>query len=171
MEEEGQTESRRRHGANGKTQTETEADPISVIGAKITITGDIHSSEDLVIEGTVEGSVTCGTLVVGENGCVRGDIRTERLRLAGVVEGSIETGDLAIENSAYVKGDIAYSRLRVASGGTIHGQMNCTEEVDERVRPAPRAAANGAMPPPRAVAVFEDPSYPASREGMRNAAA
>jgi cytoskeletal protein CcmA (bactofilin family) len=170
MEDEGQqAETRRRHGAAAKAPSEPEVDAISVIGAKITITGDIHSSEDLVIEGTVEGSVTCGTLVVGENGCVRGDIRTERLRLAGVVEGSIETGDLAIEASAHVRGDVNYSRLRVASGGTIQGQMNCVDEADEPVRHAPRAA-NGATPP-RAVAVFEDASYHASREGMRNAAA
>jgi cytoskeletal protein CcmA (bactofilin family) len=106
-------------------------------------------------------------LVVGESGCVRGDIRTERLRLAGTVEGTIETDDLAIENTAHVKGDINYSRLRVASGGTIQGQMNCRDEEDRRAD-RPVRMANGAAPP-RAVAVFEDAGYRGSREGMRNA--
>ena len=171
MEDEDQrSETRRRSNANGKVPAgDAETIPISVIGPNITINGDIHSTEDLVIEGTVDCSVTCGTLVVGENGCVRGDIRTERLRLAGVVEGSIETNDLAIEASAHVKGDVNYTRLRVASGGTIQGQMNCHGETDDRAeRPARVASVSS---PPRAVAVFEDPSFHPSREAMRNAAA
>ena len=171
MEEEGQHSDTRRSGSNGKARNGEEAQaPISVIGANITITGDIHSTEDLVIEGTVEGSVTCGTLVVGETGCVRGDIRTERLRLAGMVDGSIETNDLAIENSAHVKGDVSYSRLRVASGGTIQGQMNCIGEIEDRVERHPRMA-NGSAPPRAVAAVFEDQSFTSSREAMRNAAA
>ena len=168
MEDDQQPETRRRSGASDKPRGEVEAEPISVIGAKITITGDIHSTEDIVIEGTVEGSVTCGTLVVGESGCVRGDIRTERLRLAGTVEGTIDTSDLAIENTAHVRGDINYTRMRVASGGTVQGQMNCHDEAHEHAE-RPARAANGAAPP-RAVAVFEDAAYRASREGMRNAA-
>jgi cytoskeletal protein CcmA (bactofilin family) len=165
-----QSEIRRRPNANGKARdSEAEAVPISVIGPNITITGDIHSTEDLVIEGTVDGSVTCGTLVVGESGCVRGDIRTERLRLAGIVEGSIETSDLAIEASAHVKGDVNYTRLRVASGGTIQGQMNCYGEGDDRAERPVRPAK--AVSPPRPVAVFEDSTFHPSREAMRNAAA
>ncbi|MGZ3270673.1 MAG: bactofilin family protein [Croceibacterium sp.] len=165
-----QSEVRRRASANGKArESEAEAVPISVIGPNITITGDIHSTEDLVIEGTVDGSVTCGTLVVGESGCVRGDIRTDRLRLAGVVEGSIETSDLAIEASAHVKGDVNYTRLRVASGGTIQGQMNCHGEDDDRAERPVRAAKVASTPRP--VAVFEDSTYHPSREAMRNAAA
>lgn len=167
------SEAPRRSSGNGSGKArapEGETLPISVIGANITINGDIHSTEDLVIEGTVEGSVNCGTLVVGENGCVRGDIRTERLRLAGVVEGSIETNDLAIEASAHVKGDVTYARLRVASGGTIQGQMNCHGEIDEPVARHPARMANGAAPA-RPVAVFEDQSYHSAQEAMRNAAA
>jgi cytoskeletal protein CcmA (bactofilin family) len=169
MEDENQhPETRRRSNPGEKSRPEAEAEPISVIGSKITITGDIHSTEDLVIEGTVDGSVTCGTLVVGESGCVRGDIRTERLRLAGMVEGSIETSDLAIEASAHVKGDINYTRLRVASGGTIQGQMNCHDEAGGHTEPRPTRMVNGASGP-RAVAVFEDPAFKTSREGMRHA--
>ena len=106
--------------------------------------------------------------MVGEKGCVRGEIRTERLRLSGMVEGTIETNDLAIEATAHVKGEVSYARLRVASGGTVQGNMVCVGEsaFDEQ----PPRKANGAAPA-GPVAVFEDPSYRASRESMRNAAA
>ena len=152
---------------NGKAPSAPrEEHKVSVIGADITVSGDIHASEDLVIEGTVQGGVSCGTLVIGKTGRVQGDIRTERLRLAGTVEGSISTNDLAIESTAQVGGDIEYSRLRVESGGIIEGRLIRREDDARDTRaPASTAAAQ------RASAVFEDRSYSEAQEAVRNAAA
>jgi cytoskeletal protein CcmA (bactofilin family) len=152
---------------NGKLPSGSrEEHKISVIGADITVSGDIHASEDLVIEGTVEGGVSCGTLVIGKTGRVQGDIRTERLRLAGTVEGSIVTNDLAIESTAQVGGDIEYSRLRVESGGIIEGRLIRREDGAKDGR---AESANSSRQQPNAV--FEDRSYSQAQEALRNAAA
>jgi len=95
----------------------------SVIGAGITVTGNIEASVDLQIHGKVTGDVRCATLLLGEHGEVHGNIHAERVRVAGLVEGSIETGDLAVEASARIAGDVAYSRIRIANGGVIHGKI------------------------------------------------
>src|SRR5665213_1813963 len=95
----------------------------SVIGAGITVTGNIEASVDLQIHGKVTGDVRCATLLLGEHGEVHGNIHAERVRVAGLVEGSIETGELAVEASARIAGDVVYSRIRVANGGIIHGKI------------------------------------------------
>jgi len=104
---------------------------VSVIGAGITVTGNIEASVDLQIQGKVTGDVHCATLLLGEGSEIRGNVVADRVRVAGAVDGSIETKDLAIEASARVTGDITYSRIRIANGGIVHGQMNYRKSEDE----------------------------------------
>ena len=101
----------------------SERGQMSVIGADITITGNIEASVDLHIEGRVQGDVRCATLILGESSSVNGKIFADRVRVSGAVDGAIETKDLAIEATARVTGDITYDRLRVANGGMVEGQM------------------------------------------------
>ena len=106
-----------------ETMDKTERGQMSVIGADITITGNIEASVDLHIEGRVNGDVRCATLILGESSSVTGSIYADRVRVSGSVDGAIETKDLAIEATARVTGDITYDRLRVANGGVVEGQM------------------------------------------------
>lgn len=144
------------HTSNGKSSGHGGPDQssVSIIGADITITGDIHALEDLVIEGKVEGGVTCGTLVLGESGRVHGNIRTERLQVSGEVHGSISTSDLAIEANAKIHGDIEYSRLRVAGGAVIQGQLSKREGENSQ-----DIQGSAEISRIRPTTVFEDPSY------------
>lgn len=103
---------------------------MSVIGADITITGNIEASVDLHIEGRVVGDVRCATLILGESSKISGGIQATRVRVSGTVEGAIETRDLAIEASARVTGEITYGRLRVASGAVIEGTMKCNPPAE-----------------------------------------
>ena len=69
----------------------------SVLGADVTITGNISASTELHIDGTVEGDIECASLVQGEGSQITGEIQAESARLAGRVDGSIHprTGDPA----------------------------------------------------------------------------
>jgi cytoskeletal protein CcmA (bactofilin family) len=112
-------------------QREAAGVDVSVIGAGITVTGNIEASVDLQIQGKVTGDVHCATLLLGEGSEIRGNVVADRVRVAGAVDGSIETKDLAIETSARVTGDITYSRIRIANGGIVHGQMNYRKGEEE----------------------------------------
>jgi cytoskeletal protein CcmA (bactofilin family) len=96
----------------------------SVIGSGIFVDGNIEATVDLQIRGKVSGDVRCETLVLGEQGEIRGNVFADRVRLSGTVEGTIETGDLAVEATARVKGDLTYSRIRMATGAVVQGRMN-----------------------------------------------
>lgn len=97
----------------------------SVLGSGITVTGNIETAADLVIEGCVAGDVRCATLILMDAGRIEGDIKAARVRLAGSVDGSLDTEDLAVEATARVKGELSYSRLFIANGASVEGRLKC----------------------------------------------
>jgi cytoskeletal protein CcmA (bactofilin family) len=108
---------------SGKT---AEAEPRSVIGAGISITGNIEATADLDIAGRVTGDIRCATLNLLAESSVTGRIYAERARLGGRLEGGIETRDLSVEAGALVIGDVTYETLRVAGGAVLEGTLKCS---------------------------------------------
>jgi cytoskeletal protein CcmA (bactofilin family) len=107
------------------------AEETSVIGAGITITGNIEASVDLHVQGKVIGDVRCATLILGERSMIKGSVYADRVRAAGTVEGSIDTKDIVVESSARINGDLTYSRIRIANGGVVVGQMKHSPAEEE----------------------------------------
>lgn len=106
----------------------------SVIGADVTITGNLAASADLHIDGTVDGDITCKSLVQGEKSAINGAVVAETARLAGMVTGSITARELVILKSARINGDVHYDALTIEQGA----------EVDGRFAPNARQAAPAA---------------------------
>jgi cytoskeletal protein CcmA (bactofilin family) len=117
--------------ADAAEERVVDASAPSVIGAGITVTGNIEATDDLQVEGKIMGDVRCATLMLGEQSLIKGSIYATRVRAAGTVEGSIDTGDLAIEASARIKGDVTYDRLRIAAGGIVEGQLKHKASPEE----------------------------------------
>ena len=116
----------------------------SVIGADVVITGNISASADLHIDGTVEGDITCASLVQGEKSEIRGAITAESARMAGTVNGSITARELVILKSARIEGDVHYDALTIEQGA----------QVDGRFAPNARQAVK-AVPPVASIAAAE----------------
>lgn len=95
----------------------------SVLGADIVITGNIHASADLHIDGRVEGDIVCASLVQGEGSTIAGGVRAESARLAGRVKGSIDAGSLVILKSARIEGDVSYDALTIEQGAEVDGRF------------------------------------------------
>lgn len=101
--------------------------PFSVLGSDVVITGNISASVDLHIDGTVEGDVTCATLVQGAESHIKGHVKAQVARLAGHVEGSIAADELIVEATARIVGDVAYDRISIATGGRVEGRFTPRE--------------------------------------------
>jgi cytoskeletal protein CcmA (bactofilin family) len=95
----------------------------SVIGADVTITGDIAASADLHIDGTVAGDIRCAALVQGEASTIRGAVTAETARLAGTVIGSITARELVILKTARIEGDVHYDALTIEQGAAVDGRF------------------------------------------------
>lgn len=95
----------------------------SVFGSDIRITGDVHASADLHIDGHVEGDVTCTALVQGEGSEIVGAVKAETARLSGTVRGTISARDLVILKTARILGDVHYDSLTIEQGAQVDGRF------------------------------------------------
>jgi len=113
----------------------------SVIGADVTIKGDVSASADLHVDGRVEGDIHCASLVQGESSTIEGSIESEIARLSGRVTGSIHARELVILRSARVEGDVHYDALTIEQGAQVDGRFSHREPGKGAAKPASGAAA------------------------------
>jgi len=107
----------------GGKQTNSPRGSLSVIGADVTIAGNIVTEGNLHIDGMVEGDVRCGSIVQGGSSRIVGAVRAKVARVAGTIEGSVEATSLTIEKAARIAGDLAYGELAIETGARVEGRM------------------------------------------------
>jgi cytoskeletal protein CcmA (bactofilin family) len=103
-------------------------DPSVVPGATllsrgVSIKGSVKFLNELLLDGEVEGTiVSTGTLTIGEQARVRGEIRTKSVNVRGTVEGNIfATERCELQANCTVRGDIEAFRLVVNENATFLG--------------------------------------------------
>lgn len=101
--------------ANGST--------FSVIGADVTIRGNIEATVDLHVDGKVIGDIACASLVQGEGSRIEGEVKADTARFAGQVSGRIEAKNLVVLKSARIEGDVSYDTLTIEQGATVDGRF------------------------------------------------
>ena len=117
----------------------------SVIGADVTIKGDIAASADLHVDGTVEGDLACASLVQGETSRIEGAIKAENARLAGTVKGAIEARELIVLKTAHIEGDVHYDAITIEQGATVEGRF-AHAAAKQPGKPSDNAASAEAEP-------------------------
>lgn len=124
----------------------------AVIGASMTIIGDIKAKEELVVDGEVEGMLESQSLLtVGPSGKVRGNIKAYEVAIFGSVRGNVEvTAKIAIREQGSLIGDIRGAGIRIDDGAYFKGSVDIIRP-DAKVTVAPKAAAAEPRLEPRAV--------------------
>ncbi len=96
------------------------------IGKSVIFKGDLISSEDLTIDGRVEGTIEVHghLLTIGPGADVRADIVAHTLNVQGAVTGSITAKEkVDIAETGSVEGAILCPRLAMADGAVVRGQV------------------------------------------------
>lgn len=96
---------------------------LSLIGAEMTIGGDVTSDGALHVEGRIDGHVRCANLYQSETGVIAGNIVAEEARVAGLVEGTVSARTVLIEATGRVAGDVAYDTISIAAGAQVEGRL------------------------------------------------
>jgi cytoskeletal protein CcmA (bactofilin family) len=99
---------------------------VSVIGPTLVFKGELSADEDLVIQGTIEGTIAHHkkNLTVGKEGRVKADINAASVTIEGHVEGDIHGDDFVeLARSAVVTGNIFCGRIKMADGATFNGSI------------------------------------------------
>jgi cytoskeletal protein CcmA (bactofilin family) len=128
----------------------------SVLGPTLRFRGELSAQEDLIIQGSVEGSIThTQSLTVGTDGSMKGDIRARVIVIDGKVEGDLyATESVNIRATAKVKGNVFAPRVGITEGAFFQGQIEmqpsgaAVQEHSARLRQA-------ALAPPLEAAVVD----------------
>lgn len=117
---------------NGKTPTRTAAVE-SLIGSRMSISGDIEFAGGLHVDGRISGSVVAtgndGTLTLTENGRIEGRVEVACAIINGQIEGDLTaTERVELAANARVDGDVHYRMLQVAAGAQVNGRLMRIDE-------------------------------------------
>jgi cytoskeletal protein CcmA (bactofilin family) len=120
----------------------------SVLGPTLRFRGELSAQEDLLIQGSVEGSIThTQCLTVGTDGSMKGDIRARVIVVDGKVDGDLyATESVSIRATAKVKGNLFAPRVGIAEGAFFQGQIEmqpsgaAVQEHSARLRQAATSA-------------------------------
>ena len=116
------------------SQPPTSSKATACISQGIKIKGEITGSEDLFVDGPVEGKVNLanGSLTVGPNGTVKADIVAREVVVRGRVEGKIAGKErVQLWSTGQVSGEISTQRLAIEDGAVLRGKVETGRPVEK----------------------------------------
>jgi cytoskeletal protein CcmA (bactofilin family) len=132
------------------------------IGKSVVIKGELNGSEDLTIEGHVEGTIQLKehVLTIGPNGRIKAQVFAKSVIVLGEVTGNVTASDkVDIRDNGSVDGDIVSPRVAIAEGAHFRGSVDMQRKGNAQPQAAkPAAAAAPAAPQPAAVTPPEKPA-------------
>jgi len=120
----------------------------SVLGPTLKFRGELSAQEDLIVQGSVDGSIThTQSLTIGTDGSMKGDIRARVIVIDGRVDGDLyATESVNIRATAKVKGNVFAPRVGISEGAFFQGQIEmqpsgaAVQEHSARLRQAAMVA-------------------------------
>lgn len=128
---------------------------VATIGKSVVVKGELSGSEDLFVDGEVEGSISLRgqSLTVGPNGRVRANLEARNVVVHGRVDGNVTASDrVDLRKSASLTGDISTARVAIEDGAYFKGTIDIQKpEPAARVEPKPQAVNPAPAPTPATV--------------------
>ena len=97
------------------------------LGQSILVKGELSGSEDLTIDGHVEGKISLKghNLTIGQNGQIRAELVARTVTIRGKVEGNILASEkVEIQQGGKLDGDITAPRIVIADGAHFRGKVD-----------------------------------------------
>jgi cytoskeletal protein CcmA (bactofilin family) len=104
----------------------------AVIGKSLEIRGEIRGTEDLVIEGRIEGMISLSEsrLTIGANARVQANIAARDIVIQGTVIGEVQaTGRVELRQGCQVTGDIRTVRLSIEDNAIFQGKVDLVQQA------------------------------------------
>jgi len=109
------------------------------IGKSVVIKGELSGSEDLYVDGNVEGKIELRnhSLTVGPNGNVKANVIAKAVVIQGKLDGAVTASDrVELRKSAVVTGDVATQRIAIEEGAFLKGKVEVQKEAGKAAIPA-----------------------------------
>lgn len=105
---------------------------VAHIGESIAIKGELSGSEDVYLDGELEGRVELldGSLTVGPHGRIRANLQAPQILIRGQVDGNLYGGErVELKKSAILVGDIYTPRIAIEDGAYLKGNVRSQEDM------------------------------------------
>jgi cytoskeletal protein CcmA (bactofilin family) len=120
------------------------SDAATVIGAGLSVTGNLESKGEVHVEGEVQGDVHAQHIVIGDRARIKGGLIAEEIVVRGNVQGSIRGNAVTFHSSSRVEGDVFHKSLVIEQGAFFEGKSRRSEDptsVQSTASGLPPAAA------------------------------
>jgi cytoskeletal protein CcmA (bactofilin family) len=138
------------------------------IGKSVVIKGELNGSEDLTIEGHVEGTIQLREheLTIGPNGRIKAQVFAKSVIVLGEVTGNVTASDkVDIRDNGSVDGDIISPRVAIAEGAHFRGSVDMQRKGAQPAQSGAKPEAKTAAPQPAATSSQPQAAPPAQRVG------
>ena len=113
----------------------------SIISSDLVIKGNLETTGDMQIEGTIEGDIRSHLLTIGQNALVRGEIVADDVVVNGRVVGRLRAQKIRLSSTARVEGDILHKNIAIESGAQFEGSVQRSEDPISQGAGGPRKIA------------------------------
>jgi cytoskeletal protein CcmA (bactofilin family) len=98
----------------------------SILGPTIQFKGELSAEEDLVIQGTIEGTIThTQRLTIGREGTVRANVEAQMVVIEGTIEGDVHAEkSVAVRENACMSGNITAPSVTIVQGAHFNGNVD-----------------------------------------------
>jgi cytoskeletal protein CcmA (bactofilin family) len=112
------------------------------IGKSVSIKGELSGSEDIIVDGRLEGSIQLSgnNLTVGPNAHVQANVTARNVTVAGALQGNIHASERTeLQKTAVVNGDVQTQRIAIEEGAYFRGRLEIlTERGSQPASAAPK---------------------------------
>lgn len=114
---------------SSKPQTEFKASapkakpPASVLSTDLHVTGNMKTTGDVQVEGTVEGDIRAHLLTIGETATIKGEVIADDVVINGRIVGRVRGLKVRLTSTARVEGDIIHKTIAIESGAHFEGSV------------------------------------------------
>jgi cytoskeletal protein CcmA (bactofilin family) len=95
----------------------------SILSADTKLTGDLVSSGDVTVEGTIDGSIKCRSLTLRGQPTIKGSVEAETAHVSGVFTGELRANKVILNKTAKMRGDIYQEILEIHTGAEFEGKV------------------------------------------------
>ena len=95
----------------------------SVIAAGLQIVGDLKCRNDLLVEGSIEGSVEARDLTIADGARIDGSVMARTAHIQGALTGNLGATRIVVGKTGRLRGEVLYQTLSVEPGATVEAQF------------------------------------------------
>lgn len=104
------------------TKKTTRAAP-SILSADLVVTGQIFSTGDIQVDGTLDGNISSNAVTIGQTAKIKGEVAGQVVTVRGNVNGTIRGNQVHLCKGSVIKGDIYHQVLAIESGAELNGAV------------------------------------------------